>query len=569
MRDLRRAMALLELDPRRVMVAVMAGTATLGSALLLAGLSAWLIIRAWQMPPVLDLTVAVVAVRALGISRGLFRYLERLTTHDTALRGMTAARTQLYRRLAAGDPAATAGLKRGDLLTRTGADIDALGDVVVRAVVPMAVALVLSLAAVVTVGIIAPVAGVVLALSLLVAGVVAPWLAARAATDAEIEGDGARARFNEQAITALDHAAELRVAGELSALTSRARSANLVAVRATDRAAVPSAWADAAAPLAVGVSVIGALVVGLTLYASGTDGIAPTMLGVLVLLPLSAFEATAPLPTAALALLRARFAAGRITDLLDRADEPVTFGTAPADGPGRLRVVGLQAGWPGRPASPPIDMDLQPGARVAVVGGSGSGKTTLLMTLAGLLPARGGSVSLDGVPLDHLDPDALRRSVGFFAEDAHLFDTSILENLRVARGDVDEREARSVLEMVGLGEWVAGLPDDLDTVMSAAAHTVSGGQRRRLLLARALLSPARVLLLDEPTEHLDDADAGTLQRGLLSRDSGLVDADRTVVVVTHHLPNGVAADAVVTVAARGIDEDAVLEHVECRSDDPT
>ena len=105
MGDLRRAMALLELEPRRVLVAVAAGVATLGAALLLSGLSAWLIIRAWQMPPVLDLTVAVVAVRALGISRGLFRYCERLATHDVALRGTIAARAGLYRRLAAGDPA--------------------------------------------------------------------------------------------------------------------------------------------------------------------------------------------------------------------------------------------------------------------------------------------------------------------------------------------------------------------------------------------------------------------------------------------------------------------------------
>ena len=124
-----RALRLLELRPRRVLTAVAAGVATLGSALALAALSAWLITRAWEMPPVLDLSVAVVAVRALGISRGVFRYLERLTTHDVALRGTTAARSRIYQQLAAGDPAAAAGLRRGDLLSRTGADVDALGDV--------------------------------------------------------------------------------------------------------------------------------------------------------------------------------------------------------------------------------------------------------------------------------------------------------------------------------------------------------------------------------------------------------------------------------------------------------
>lgn len=548
MSELRRAMALLELDRRRVLISIATGTATLGSALFLAGLSAWLIIRAWQMPPVLDLTVAVVAVRALGISRGLFRYLERLATHDTALRGTTAARTQLYRRLAEGDPAATAGLKRGDLLTRTGTDVDVLGDVVVRALIPMAVAAMISVAAVITVSVIVPVAGLILAVSLVVAGVVAPWLAARAATAAETEGDGARTRFTENAVTAIDHAAELRVAGQLGAALSRAQIANQTALRSTDRAAVPSAWADAAAPLALGASVIGALLIGLAIFGSGPEAMNPTMLGVLVLLPLSAFEATAPLPAAARALLRARLAARRINDLLDSADAPVAHGTASVDGPGRLRGVGLQSGWPERPVTEPIDLDLLPGSRVAIVGDSGSGKTTLLMTLAGLLPPRGGLLTLDGRALEEFDPGQLRQTIGFFAEDAHLFDTSVLENLRVARGDVTDTEARDVLGTVGLGEWVDGLTDGVDTVLSAGALTVSGGQRRRILLARALLSPARILLLDEPAEHLDDADSADLQRRLLDRDSGLVAPERAVVLVTHRLPVGTSADVQVRVA---------------------
>ena len=547
MKDLRRAMALLELEPRRVLLAVVTGIATLGSALLLAGLSAWLIVRAWEMPPVLDLTVAVVAVRALGISRGLFRYFERLATHETALRGTTSARSNLYRRLADGDPAAALGLGRGDLLARTGADVDALGDVVVRALVPIAVASVLSLAAVVTVAVIAPAAGAVLAVALLVAGLLAPWLSARAAARADTDANAARTRFTEDAVTVLDHAAELRVAGRLDPLTRRARAANIASVRATDRSAVPAAFADAAAPLAVGASVLGALLVGTAVFGSGPAAMSPTTLGILVLLPLSAFEATATLPAAAQTLNRARLAARRITDLLDRADRTVPRGTAPADGPGRLRAEGLCGGWPGGPSTDPVDLDLTPGRRVAIVGNSGSGKTTVLMTLAGLLAPRQGAVTLDGVDLADIDPGALRRQIGFFAEDAHLFDTSILENLRVARGDVDGDEARAVLDAVGLGEWVDGLPDGLDTVLGAGARTVSGGQRRRILLARALLSPARILLLDEPTEHLDDETAERLQRRLLDRDAGLVDPERSVVVVTHRLPRGTAADLVVRV----------------------
>ncbi|EME23156.1 thiol reductant ABC exporter subunit CydC [Rhodococcus triatomae] len=545
-----RALGLLDLSPRRVLYAVLAGVATLGSALALAALSAWLITRAWQMPPVLDLTVAVVAVRALGISRGLFRYLERLATHDAALRGTVSARENLYRRLATGDPAASAGLRRGDLLARTGADVDALGDVVIRALVPMAVAVVMASAAVVGLALISPAAALVLAVALAVSGVLAPMLAARSARVAASAGAAATARYAETAVLALDHAAELRVAGRLDEIVEAADRHDRDAVVATDRAAVPSAFADAATPLAIGASVLGALLIGITLYGpdGGTaGGMTPMALGILVLLPLSAFEATSALPAAAVALTRGRLAATRIVELLDRAERPQPDGSIPVPVPVHLTATGLRSGWPGAAPGALVELDLPPGSRTAVVGPSGSGKTTLLMTLAGLLPPAEGTVVAGGTPLSDVDPAVLRRDVGFFAEDAHLFGTSVLENLRVARGDLTGDDAVAVLEKVGLGEWIGSLPDGVHTTLDAGGRSVSGGQRRRILLARALVSPARVLLLDEPTEHLDADAASRILHGLLDRGAGLVDAGRTVVVVTHHLPETVGADRIVTV----------------------
>ncbi|PND51526.1 ATP-binding cassette domain-containing protein, partial [Rhodococcus sp. ENV425] len=235
----------------------------------------------------------------------------------------------------------------------------------------------------------------------------------------------------------------------------------------------------------------------------------------------------------------------RVVGLLDRADRPVPHGTRPVAEPCHLRAVDLRSGWPGGRDVGPLTLDLPPGARVALVGSSGSGKTSTLMTLAGLLEPVAGTVTLGGVPLAELEPAALRQKAGFFAEDAHLFETSVLENLRVARGDLTEAEALDVLGDVGLGEWVAGLPDGLHSTLAGGARAVSGGQRRRLLLARALVSPARVLLLDEPTEHLDAVDGAQLQRLLLDRDAGFVAPERTVVVVTHQLPGDTAADLVV------------------------
>src|SRR5579884_4004999 len=172
------------LRPRlpRLLFAVMLGVLSLSSALALAALSAWLITRAWQMPPVLDLSVAVVAVRALAISRGVLRYCERLATHNTALRAAASARARIYRRLAHGPVGAVARLHSGQLVSRVGADVDELADVLVRAVLPIAVAAVLAVAATAVVAAISAPAAVVLAVCLLAAGVVAPYLAARATT---------------------------------------------------------------------------------------------------------------------------------------------------------------------------------------------------------------------------------------------------------------------------------------------------------------------------------------------------------------------------------------------------
>lgn len=547
--DLRKIWRLLELEPVRVGVAIGWGVLSFGSALALAGLAAWLIARAWQMPPVLDLSVAVTAVRALGISRGLCRYLERLATHDVALRSMTTARTSVYRELAGSDiwlrrERRTSGsedgssrpLRRGDLLVRIGSDIDDLGSVVVRALVPIAVALVLGLAAVAAIAFISPAAAVILAAALAVSGVLAPWLSARAAREAEVAVLADRAEFTARALAVLDHAPELRVAGRLDETVAAARISGQRAVAAEDTAAAHTAWSASATPLAMGASVLGALLIGIAVYGPGggfPGGMTPMALTILVLLPLSSFEAMAALPAAAKAVTAARAALGRI----ERAER-----TAAASTVGRYVAVNdLDRGDAGDAAAHdgmavediPADLPgLPPGRRIAVVGPSGAGKSTLLMAWAGLLGDPG---------------TAERDEITFFAEDAHLFGTNVLENLRVARGDLTAADAERALRAVGLGDWLDTLPAGLRTDLVGGASAVSGGQRRRLLLARALVSPARVLLLDEPTEHMEAEAGAELLRALLDIDSGLVAPERVVVVVTHQLPADHRADTVVRV----------------------
>ncbi len=522
------------LRPRvpRMLAAVGLGVLSLGSALALAGVSAWLITRAWQMPPVVDLSVAVVAVRTFAISRGVLHYCERLATHDTALRAAGTARAQIYHRLARGPAAAAVRLHSGELVARVGSDVDELANVLVRAVVPISVAAVLALAATAVVAAISLPAAAVLAACLLIAGYVAPRLAGKAAATQEEVARQHHSDRDTSAMVALEHAPELRVAGALPGVIADAQRRHRAWADALDAAARPAAIAEAMPTAAIGASVLGAVVAGIGL----AHTVAPTTLAVLMLLPLSAFEATTALPTAAVQLTRSRIAARRLLDLAP-PDQPKDGGEPVPARTGALEA-DVSYGHPNAVRLTRVELGLPPGARLAVTGPSGSGKTTLLMTLAGLLPPLDGRVLLGGTDIARFDEDELHRAVSFFAEDAHVFATTVRDNLLVARGDCRDEELTAALEAVGLGGWLAGLPDGLSTVLTGGAQALSAGQRRRLLLARAMISPARIVLLDEPTEHLDAADAERVLRDLLGP-NGLMSADRTVVVATHHLPNGI------------------------------
>ncbi|MGK2880158.1 MAG: thiol reductant ABC exporter subunit CydC [Mycobacterium sp.] len=529
------ALRLLRPNVSRLLIAVALGVASLCSALALAGVAAWLITKAWEMPPVLDLSVAAVTVRALGISRGVFHYLERLASHDCALRAAGAAREGIYLRLATGSAATTARLHSGELVARMGGDVDQLADVLVRAVLPIGVAAVLTVAATSVITLISPAAAAVLLISLLVAGVLGPWLAGRAVAAQETIARASHGERDVAALLALEHADELRVGGRLDGVVAEAHRRQREWGSALDRAARPAALAAAVPVLATAASVIGAVVAGIALAPT----VAPTTLAILMLLPLSAFEATTALPGAVIQLTRSRIAARR---LLDLADGPAAEGSAERAAPlpphPTLSAEELVAGFAAHSELPAVTLTLEPGARLAVTGPSGTGKTTLLMTLAGLIPARAGNVRLAGQPIAAVDEHDIRSAVTFFAEDAHIFATTVRDNLLVARGDCTDEELCAALRTCGLGPWLAALPDGLATLLDGGAAALSAGQRRRLLLARVVVSQAPVVLLDEPTEHIERGDAEPILRALLGPRGDLLSAHRTVVVATHHLPAG-------------------------------
>lgn len=562
-----KALRFTGLGIRPVLVSVFFGAAGALSALGLAALSAWLITRAWQMPPVLYLSVAVTAVRALGISRALFRYLERLATHDAALRAMATARTRIYRILAAGAPAYSVGLRQSQLLARTADDVDDIGNALIRGLIPMVVGAVTAVSAVAVMAVVSPLAAVILAIALLVSGVVAPWLAARGSVLVLDRSARAREDVAEAATALLWHGPELVVAGRRGEVLDDLRSADRRLAKATDSGAAWQVSAASATPLALGVSVVAAALIAVDL-ASGISGsladvssldtrFTPMLFGVLVLLPLSSFEMTGPLTEAGIAWERGRQAARRVLGLVAGAGagsgasgQNMPGASSESDdqngdpaidpAPAALQTRALDWGWQ-RPLGPAegLDLRLDPGDRLVVVGPSGCGKSTLLLTLAGLLPPLAGRVRAEHAG----DADVpLRAAACYFAEEAHLFSTSVRENLLVARGNATDEEILTTLGDVGLGAWTAGLPDGLDTDLTGGGSALSGGQRRRLLLARALLHPAPIVLLDEPAEHLDIEDARSMmERICATGPGGLFGSERVVIVVTHQ--HAIAAGA--------------------------
>jgi ATP-binding cassette, subfamily C, bacterial CydC len=567
-RALGRVVRAMDLDPWRVGRAAVLGAGAQAGAVALIGTSGWLIARAAQHPPVLQLMVAVVAVRTFGLGRGVLRYVERLAGHDVALRGIVDLRCGLYARLAAADPAVAAGLRRGDLLTRLGEDVEAVGDVVVRSLLPFASSVLTLIGAVVATALILPGAGLVLAAGAVVAALVAPSIAAAAGARELRDGVTSRAALGAEVLGLLDALPELTIAGAAEGRLDRIDRIEEERSRLADRAARPAAWACALAASTMGVTAVAVLTVGTQAVASGR--LTPVMLAVVALIPLALADVVVPLPAAATTLVRAGAAAGRLASLLDvPARERPARAAVPgpgARGPARLQARGLRCGYPGRASVREVELDLPAGHRLAVVGPSGAGKTTLLTTLAGLLPPLDGRVLLDGVDLSGLDPARVRSTIHLGAEGAHVFATTVRENLRVARPGAEDADLVRALEAARLGGWLRGLPAGLDTMIAdpggpgagPGARLLSGGERRRLLVARALLSEADIVLIDEPAEHLDPLTADALLGELFA-------SGRSVVAVTHRLTPLHAADEVVVVeggriAARGSHDHLIATH---------
>ncbi|MER6238828.1 thiol reductant ABC exporter subunit CydD [Streptomyces clavifer] len=522
-------------------LALLLGSLAVGSSVGLMAVSGWLISRASEQPPVLYLMVAVTATRAFGTGRAVFRYAERLVSHDAVLRMLAELRVAVYRGLERIAPAGLRTTRRGDLLSRLVSDVDALQDYWLRWLLPAGTALAVGTAAVGFTGWLLPEAGAVLAVGLLLAGVGVPLVSGACARHAERRLAPARSALAVRVADLLAGTAELTVAGALPARKELVRGADAALTRIASRAATATALGGGLSALLCGLTVVGAAAVALPAVYDGR--LAGVELAVVVLTPLAAFEAVTGLPLAVQYRQRIKRSAERVYEVLD-APVPVREPATPAETPGTpfpLAVRGLSARYEGagHDALASVDLTLTAGKRVAVVGPSGSGKTTLAQVLLRFLDAREGTYRLGGVEASALDGDTVRTFVGLCAQDAHVFDSSIRENLRLARTGATDDELRDALAGARLLSWVQSLPDGLDTPVGEHGARLSGGQRQRLALARALLADFPVLVLDEPAEHLDLATADALTADLLAATRG-----RTTVLITHRLAGLDAVDEI-------------------------
>jgi thiol reductant ABC exporter CydC subunit len=536
---------------RRLAEASLLGAGAIGASIALMGTSAWLISRAAQRPSEASLTLAIVGVQFFGLSRGFFRYGERLRGHDAALRVLADVRVRVFERLEAVAPAGLPVFRRGDLVARFVDDVDSLQDVVLRVLQPFLVAMLVGAGTVAALWWFLPQAGLVLLVALVLSATAVPWLTGRLARREESRQATMRGDLTASVVDLVEGAPELLVMGALEGQLSRIEDSDRQLRGVARHGAGTTGIGLGLTTALAGLASWGALTLGVdATHAGSLNG---ALLAVLALVPLAAFELSSPLPAATQALQRSRVAAARVFEAMD-ASAIVSDPVSPAalgSGPHVLTLSGVWASYPGagRAALRGVDLQLTPRRRVALVGPSGAGKSTLADVLVRFLPADAGEATLDGVPLERLAADDVRQVVGLVEQSPHLFDTTLAENLRVGRRAATDADLADVLARVGLGPWLAGLPKGLATAVGPMGRRLSGGQRQRVAVARALLADFPILVLDEPGEHLEPPAADALTADLLGLTEG-----RSTLLITHRLTGLERVDEIIV-----LDEGRVVE----------
>jgi ATP-binding cassette subfamily C protein/ATP-binding cassette subfamily C protein CydC len=536
----------------RLTLAALAGATAEAAAIALMSTATWMIVRAAAQPPIAALGLAIVGVRAFALARPVLRYLERLAGHDSALAALVTLRERVYAALARSRPGRLPG---GDVLSRVVSDVDAVQDLLLRCLLPAVIAVGSGALAIVLCWLLYPTAGALLLAGLFLAIVVVPLATYGIVRRFAVSEARVRAQLARRSLDLIDGAAELSAYG-----------ADHIALAAADGVAhrlarIQRATAHLEAVATATTLAIQAATTLSVLIVSTHHDVRPILIPVLTLTCLTAFEPTMLLPLAARQLITVTAASQRLVEVFDTPPEIIDPAHPHPLDPGPVTVdlhdvrVRYSADRP--PALDRIRLHIGPGQRIAVVGPSGSGKSTLLAALARQVDHEAGTVTVNGHDVRTLATDDVRARLIGATQDAYVFHASLRDNLMLARPAATPAELTNAVRRARLQDWIETLPAGLDTVVGHDGASMSGGQRRRLVLARALLSDPDVLLLDEPLEGLDAATAGTVWSETLAATRG-----KTTVLVTHRLAGLDTVDQIIVldqgrIAQRGRHADLV------------
>jgi ATP-binding cassette subfamily C protein CydC len=468
-------------------------------------------------------------IRGSAIARTAGRYFERLISHEATLRQLAGLRVWFYRHLEPLAPARLQQYHSADLLSRIRTDIDALDNFYTRVLVPVLVAVTAGIGFFLFTALFDIRLALLLLVMLLLAGVAMPWLTRRLGAEAGRRLVETQAELRRLAVDGTQGLSELLVYGAADAHARRLDTASRELIAQQRHMSRIEGLSAGAVALCANLALFGVLWLGIPLAQAGT--LPPPQLAMLALFALAAFEAVAPLPLAFQHLESTLTAARRLFAVVD-AVPAVTDPPGPSPRPVRndIQIRNLRFGYPGaqRPALDGLDLDVPEGSRTAIVGATGSGKTTLFNLLLKFWAPDAGEIRLGGASITDFRGEDLRERIALVSQQTHLFDASIRENLLLAAPDAPQGMLEQACRTAQIHDFIATLPDGYDTWVGETGVRLSGGQARRIAIARALLRDAPVLLLDEPTEGLD-ADT---ERALMDALHELM-AGRTVLMITH------------------------------------